>query len=380
MDLTKKASATMLLAIAGALSACGGGGNSSAPVTGGSSGGSSGSSSGGSFGGSFGVTANVTPEVEWIVASSPTEVVTATGSLQGSLPESTYADAEALSAFTALNAMRSGAGAGLVAQSVALDTAATAHARYLTTNSEFTHSEDPAKPEFYGVWPSDRLAQAGFSAGYSTEVIAAGPSATGAGCVAELLNSVYHAVALLSQATHVGFGFGLDGSGVPLCVVDLATDSLDGHGQVAPSDAFVAYPYVGQRGVIETFYVAYESPRPSAVLFPNLTAGTPVVVNVRNADFLNFEAAGTLLPTVTQFVLTDANGNIVPSAILANPALVAAAGVTLHADANLPAGSVVLVPLASLSKGVAYSVTFAATLTTGGRALANNWTFTTNRD
>lgn len=313
----------------------------------------------------------------------PADVVSATGTLQASAAAPGYAASSAeSSAYAALNAARGSAGAGLLAQNAQLDIAAAAHAKYLTTNIASTtdfHAEEATKSDFYATSPAERAMKAGYTGTFSTEAIGGtGASLQGADCVWGLLNTVYHAAALLSQSTQVGVGFGTDAAGIPMCVMDLGAASGTAYPQVAATGSLTAYPYDGQTNVLETFYVAYETPRPSATLFPNLTAGTPVVVNVRNADYVNGQAAGTLSAVVTAFTLKDAGGNLVPAAILANTALTAGPGVTLNADSKLSDGFAVLVPLSPLSTGAAYTATFAATLKAGSAPVTKTWAFVTN--
>ena len=348
-----------VLALAATLAACGGGG-----------GGSDSSSGGG-----------VTNPGGGTVTTPSTDVVTNAGTLKTAAGTSTYAangfEAEA---FTAINATRSAAGAGVVSQSTALDTAAAAHAKYLTTNIALGlgHSEDPTKADYYEATQGSRATKAGYPSGFVTEAVGGTGATMKAGdCVLGLLNTVYHAAAVLSPATNVGVGVGTDAAGIPMCVTVLGAPASEAYPQVAAAGNLVAYPSAGQTGVFETFYVGYESPRPSVALFPNTTAGTPVIVNVRNADFLNFKAAGTLAAVVTKFELKDAGGNVVPEGILANAGLTGS-GVTLTADANLGEGFAVLVPLAPLAKGAVYTATFTATLKSGGTAVAKTWSFTTN--
>jgi hypothetical protein len=188
---------------------------------------------------------------------------------------------------------------------------------------------------------------------------------------------VYHAVSLLSRASTVGVGFGQDAAGIPMCVMDLAVPSTNAFGQVPPSGSIVAYPYNGQTGVLDTFYVAYESPRPSATLFPNTTTGTPILVSVRNADYVNAEAVAAQQATITAFELKDAAGNVVPSAILAHPTLRAGAGVSLNADGNLLTSFAALIPLSPLAKGATYKVNFAFTIKAGDASITKTWSFTT---
>jgi len=342
----------LALALAlGSLTACGGGGSDSTSPSPGTGGGT-------------------TPP--------SADVVPVSGTLQANAGTSTYTAASLeADAFAVINAARQAAGAGVVVQSAQMDAAAKAHADYLTANPEDSHYEDAAKSGFYAYSPADRVAKAGFSAGFVNEVIGGtGVSLKGSDCILGLLNTVYHAAAILSPVTNVGVGFGQDAIGVPRCVADFATAASESFAQVAPAGELVAYPYSGQTGVLETFYVAYERPRPSATLFPNTTAGTPVVVNVRNADFVNFKAAGTLAAVVTKFELKDAGGNAVPVGILANSGITGS-GLMLTADANLGEGFVVLVPLSPLAKGVTYTASVTATLKAGGTPVTRAWSFTT---
>lgn len=101
-------------------------------------------------------------------------------------------------------------------------------------------------------------------------------------------------------------------------------------------------------------------------------------MRVRNAEWVNAVAAGTVDVAVSKFELKDGAGNLVPASVLAHPALRGAAGVTLNADARLLAGFAVLVPLSPLVKGVTYTATFTATLKTGGAPVTKSWSFTTN--
>ncbi len=311
--------------------------------------------------------------------STPANVVANEGTLKAAAGPATYSsDSLEADAYSMLNIARHSAGAGYLSQSAQLDVAAAAHAKYLTTNRTARHDQDPSKTDFYEVSPYSRIAKAGYDAGYATEVIGGtGASEKGSRCVLGLLNTVYHAAALLSPTTNVGVSFGTDGAGVPLCVLNLASKSSERNVQVAPSGSLVAYPYDGQTDVMENFWVASEVPRPPVTLFPNMTTGTPIIVNISNADFVNFKAAGTLSAVVTKFEMKDADGNLVPAAILADPGITGS-GVTLHPDSLLGAGFAILVPLSPLSLGATYTVTFSATLKTGGAPLTKTWSFTTN--
>jgi hypothetical protein len=331
-------------------------------------------------------------------------VVSTSGTLKATGASSYDSGSQQLSFFTAMNAARIGAGAGAVDQNTAIDTAAQAHADYLSTNlaaataaGESPHTENPIRSGYYAAVLGDRMSKGGFSWSFATEVIGGtGPSLTADGCALGLLGTVYHGADMLSEETSVGIGMGTDAAGVPMCVADMGTKAPDSVGQVPAAGAFIAYPYDTQTNVLETFCASCEIPRPSPVLFPdpapvtyvdvggvsqtyqpNALVGTPVIVRIRNADFVNFQLAGSLNATVTQFQLKDSAGNVVPAGILAHSALKAGAGVALNADTILGPGFAILVPFAPLAKATTYTVTFSATLKSGGAALTRTWSFTT---
>lgn len=359
----------------GGSSSAGSGGSAAAggSAGGGTAGGSgSGSGAGGSTGsgGSGGAAGS---------GGSGSDVASASGSLQTSVPTPDYAaGSQGDVSMSALNEARRNAGAGLLQQSKALDTAAQAHVQYLAVNIGATgHTEEPVKPSFYEIRPELRMAKAGFAPGYSAEVINTRGTLLGVDCVGQMLATVYQASALLGPATHTGFGFSGNFAVKPICIGNFATAQTDTLGQYAAAGALVAYPYGGQTNVPPDYNVDFDSPRPSAMLVPNTPAGTPVIVNVRNADYLNFRAAGTLDAVVTRFELKDAGGNAVAAVLLANQPIRAGAGVVLNADGNLPDGAIALVPLSPLAPAKTYSVSFSATLKTGGAPLAKSWSFTT---
>jgi hypothetical protein len=345
MNMTSK---TLLrfatLSLVASLSACGGGGGDAAP-------------------------------------SEPT-VIASSGNVKTSVPAGTHAAGSVEgNFFTALNNVRLAAGAGMLTQNAKIDVAAIAHGKYIWRNitavTDF-HIEDPTEDIFYAVTFSDRLVKAGYSAAAAVEVIGGtGPEKPTTDCLPGLLGTAYRGPALLSRHTDIGVGEGQDGWGVPLCVANLATPTGDTLGQVPATGALVAYPTNGRTQVPDTFDVASETPRPPAALLPNATAGTPVIVSVRNADYVNYAAAGTLNATITAFNLKDAAGTAVSAVILAHKDL-KGSGVTLNSDTNLSDGFAVLVPLAPLNKGQTYTATFAATLRTGGASLTKTWSFTTN--
>ena len=299
-------------------------------------------------------------------------VVGTNGTLQTSVPAPSYTDSRRLAAFNQLNAVRLGAGAGLLAQSTALDTSALDHANYLTVNgfnsADSAHDETAGLADFSGANPFVRMQNAGYDYSYATEVIGdIGSASASSDCVGDLLDTVYHAASMLSRVTDVGVGFG-SGAAAGMCTIDMASP-LNGGGskQIPPSGAIVAYPYNASTVAHGTFHVSNESPRVSTALLPNSTAGTPVVVGFRNQDVV---AGGTV--AITQFSIANAAGTTLPSVVIAGSGV---SGAGVSADAELASDFAVLVPVSPLAAGT-YTVTLHATIS-GGQALAlTTWSFT----
>ena len=304
---------------------------------------------------------------------SPTPVAS-NGTLQTSVPAATYADARRLNAFNQLNAVRQGAGAGLLAQSMALDTSAQDHANYLTVNgfnsSDSAHDETSGLADFTGADPFTRMKNAGYDFSFATEVIGdIGSSSATSDCVGDLLDTVYHAVSMLSRVTDVGFGYG-SGSAAGMCTIDMGSPLSGGAAkQIPPSGAIVAYPYNGGTVAHGTFHVSNESPRVPTTLLPSATAGTPIVIGFRNQDAVDGAAV-----SISQFTIATSAGTAVPGVIIGGSSV---SGTNVNADTtgDLDADFAVLVPINPLPAGT-YTVTLHATIT-GGQALAlTTWSFT----
>ena len=310
-------------------------------------------------------------------APAPSPGVGTNGTLQTSVAAGNYpGDTRRLDAFNQLNTVRQGAGAGLLAQSTKLDTTAQDHSNYLSANgfnsADSAHDETSTDADYTGATPFTRMTAAGYSFSSATEVIGdIGSTSITSDCVGDLLDTVYHAVSMLSRVTDVGFGYG-SGSAAGMCTIDMASPLNGGAAkQIPPSGAVVAYPYDGSTVAHGTFRVSNESPRVSNALLPNATAGTPILVGFRNQDYV---AGG--VATVTQLTLATAAGAAVPSIVVADSAI---QGSGLNADADLSGSSgtgfAVLVPVSPLAAGT-YTVTLHATIS-GGRALAlTTWSFT----
>jgi uncharacterized protein YkwD len=311
-----------------------------------------------------------------LVVPAPGPAPAADGTLQTSVPTPAYTDARRLAAFNQLNAVRLGAGAGLLAQSTALDTIAANHVAYLNANgfssSDSAHDETSGLTGYTGATPFTRMTAAGYQYSYATEVIGdIGSTSATSDCVGDLLDTVYHAASMLSRVVDVGFAFG-SGSTAGMCTIDMASPLTGGAArQIPASGAIIAYPYDGSTVAHGTFQVSSESPRVSTTLLPDATAGTPIVVGLRNQDLV---ASSSAVATITEFALYKSDGTALPGVILADP-VVKGSGVTVHSDSGLDSAFAVFVPTSPLAAGT-YTVVLQASIS-GGQALAlSHWTFT----
>lgn len=300
------------------------------------------------------------------------------------VPASNYETSENGSAFDLINQIRSGAGAGKLAQSSALDLAAKSHTGYFMQNSDLDgaylgamhegvlggHYEDPAKPGFYGKTPQERATKAGY-AGKVSELISFG-AANSADCVESLENSVYHLAQIISPLyVDVGISFESSSAGGTVCALELGLPSTT-LGQLPAAGSVAIYPYDEQTRVAPTFYNQAEAPIPA----PDLRrAGHPVAVSLYSM------AAPALVGSdivVKAFSMTSNGGTPVTVRVLAKSGVASSGPALTFDDAIADAGVVFLLPTAPLAANTVYTVTFAATLK--GASVSKAWSFTTGMD
>jgi uncharacterized protein YkwD len=297
-----------------------------------------------------------------------------------SVPAPTYTGTDSPAISTQITTLRQDAGAGLLAQSAALDTAATSHASFLVDNNLLTsaylnvthggimggHYEDATLPGSTGADPQTRATAAGYS-GTVTELLSFG-AASGADCIASISNSVYHLIDLLSSNMDIGLDFNAGNGNGTVCVIELGTASTT-LGQL-PTTAPVIYPGDTQTGIPPTFYNQAEVPVPASSL---QTAGHPVAVSLYTQT--NPTLAGSDI-VIHGFALSTSSGGTALGAMILAENGVTSDGPTLTADANLTQGGyVVLVPTTPLTANTTYYVSFNATVK--GTAVTKTWSFTT---
>lgn len=292
-------------------------------------------------------------------------------------------------AYQIVNTYRNNMGVGTLKQDPILDTAAAAHALYLFSNlaagviTTLPHTEVAGQANYYGDDPLSRAQKAGApTSEWIAENVAAGvqqPSVTAAAqdCIGQALASVYHLIGLTNNQETIGLGFQPGTSAYPIytCVSDFGTStgvvgtpttteySYAG-GQQISTDTIVSSPYANETGVATLMRA--ESPNPAADI---AAPGRPIIVrvNAQNRDTL----------TVGQFILKDANGNVVATRILVPQSAQSGSTATTVADPNglLPNGTAVLLPLAALQANTTYTVTFSGAR--DGVAMTKSWPFTT---
>ena len=337
-----------VLALASALTACGGGGGSSPSVT-------------------AVAPVVVAPVVAPVVAAN---IVT-------SIPAPSYAGAtEELAAFNLLNAERSRCGFGMLAQNTALDTAAKSHADWSLINNVYSHFENPNIANgFTGVRPPDRATAAGYSPLNVTETFegqVGRPSITGRGVnsARSLMSAPYHLFGMMSPYRELGVSIRSVNSVTPLIPNGLSNIAVYDFGvatgadyQIATATTVSTYPCEGVTGVKPSMHGESPNPVPGRDLAAN-PLGHAILAMVKKGQTL-----------------------VISSASLTNTATGAAvalrAPVTASNDPNNVLASYgtymgYVVPDAALAANSSYQATIVGT--NDGVAFSRTFTFATGSD
>lgn len=266
-----------------------------------------------------------------------------------------------------LDELRRAAGAGGLVRSELLGLSASRHAAYLSRNGfrsvPTVHAETEGLPGFTGADPFVRMRTAGYRMSYATELIGdVGSHAVDTDCLVHLMNTVYHAALLLSRVTEAGVAYG-EGSAAGMCIIDLAAPVGASDMQTPGSGEIVRYPWPGMVAATGTYLVGSENPRPPPSLLPNANAGIPVLVGLRNADFVSAAAGAGV--EIQRFELSDAHGLLVPGIVFADRVIT---GPGIVADIGLHGVFAAFVPQLPLEPG-RYRVTLRATIA-GTHAIA----------
>ncbi len=204
-------------------------------------------------------------------------------------PLGTRADADASVALDLLarqNALRYAVGAPTITSDARVATAAQNHADYSALNHVGGHYETAGLPGYTGYAPRDRVATAGWSTAFVSEV-AAGYSGA-ANALQELWDAPYHRLGMMHpNAVSTGWGYSTLNGG-SATVGDFVYDF-----SVRPVD-FVRSPANGQTGV-PTSWSGHESPNPlpSGVSGP---VGYPIMVVYSAGQSVTMRAAEIVAP------------------------------------------------------------------------------------
>lgn len=237
-----------------------------------------------------------------------------------------YNDTNGEQVYETINKYRTTCGYSSLKQNTLLDTAASGHSNYLTTNSMFGHTQDPSKSGFTGASLSDRANFAGYNfsglaeiagnqnagtlfAGTSPsgiEVPAAPPSGTA--MINHLFSTVYHLGIAVQEWSEMGIGVTVSGNLTPLpnetayygtTVVNFG-NSAGIDAPVFPGDTVRTFPCEGISGVSPIFTAEMPSPYPSRD-FNASPMGTPIVISAPNGQEISIAKA-----TITE-VTTSSN-------------------------------------------------------------------------
>src|SRR5438477_4051383 len=185
-----------------------------------------------------------------------------------------------------LNDHRFAVGAPTIAADPRVDAAAQNHANYSSANGYMGHYETSGLPYYTGYAPRDRVAAAGWSTSFVSEVATGGSSALAG--VNQLWDAPYHRLGMMhpnSVATGWGYStLGSRGSVVGDFVYDFSQRPV----------SFVRSPAAGQTG-IATSWSGQESPNPlpAGVSGP---VGYPIMVVYSAGQNVTMRAAEVVAP------------------------------------------------------------------------------------
>lgn len=297
---------------------------------------------------------------------APSPAPTTPIAAQLSVPTPVGYDAERLAAFNRLNEIRLSAGLGMLAQSMAMDQAAQAHAEWMIANNSFTHEEIAGTPGFTGVNWARRDEAFGYVPIEGSEVMAA--LVHGAQGVDVLINGVYHRAGMLAfEPVDIGIGRSIATAtnvSMPL-VMDMTrpgTDVTRGVGQDAQTSihGVEIWPVDGARGVPLQLGLEYPNPVPGQDV---LSLGTPASITV---------AESKTIASVSFVMTNNSTGAAVPIRILTN---------TNDPNFLVPESFIAAIPLAVLAPNTTYKVDFSGSAVERAfgatETINRSWAFTT---
>jgi uncharacterized protein YkwD len=254
--------------------------------------------------------------------------------------------------FAWFNYRRSQIGLATLTRNARIDTAALGHSNYLLLNNTVSHDQVPGNPGFTGVATGNRLAAAGYQvAGQSAygEVISAAGERSGFFHAEELITAIYHRF-LVFEPVFREMGVGAT-STTNYTYFTTNFAASNGYATGVARGSVAVYPADGQAAIPVSFMSDTESPDP----VPNQNeVGYPISVHANISSVL----------TVTSFTVKPRGGSNLSVRLLATAV-----------DSHTPPAAAAIVPLARLSAGTTYEVSFSGTV--DSVAVTRNWSFTT---
>lgn len=210
--------------------------------------------------------------------------LTVSGLIASTQPASADATTDAMLA--QLNAYRAGVSAPAIPLDSRVAAAAGHHAEYNALNNILGHSETPGLPGYTGTTAKARVAAAGLSTSFVSEIAAS--YSTPQQNVSELWAAPYHRLGMMHpQSVLAGWGWST-ALGHTAAVADFVYD----FGSPAPNE--VHSPGSNQTGIPTTWSGAESpSPLPSGASCP---CGFPIMVVYRNAQVVDMRAAEVVAP------------------------------------------------------------------------------------
>jgi len=255
--------------------------------------------------------------------------------------------------FAWFNYRRTQVGLSTLSRNAQIDQAALGHSTYLRLNNTVSHEQVVGNPGFTGQQLANRFTTAGYklAGAYAYgEVISAAGDRSGFYHAEELIAAIYHRFVIFEPLfREMGTGAATGNNNYTYFTADMAANN--GYGPGIGRGNVVTYPANNQTAVPVNFMSDSESPDP----VPNQNeVGYPISVHADNKSLI----------VVNAFTVRPRGGANLATRLLSKAT-----------DPETPEAGAAIVPLARLAAGTTYDVSFDGTV--GGTAVTRAWSFTT---
>ena len=253
-----------------------------------------------------------------------------------------------------INYRRTQVGLPALVHNANIDRAAQGHSDYQKTNNKVTHDQTAGQAGFTGVHLLDRLTSAGYTfppadSAYG-EVISATSSNSGFYMAEELITAIYHRFVMFEpKFKDIGTGSATTSASYTYFTANFAASN--GYGPGIGPVSIATWPTNGQTQVTRNFFSDYEEPDPVPAANE---VGYPISVHSDLDVSLN----------VLSFTVRPRGGADLSTRLL-----------KLGADSYTPRSAAAIIPLAVLAAGTVYEVSFVGTI--NNVPITKNWSFTT---